>query len=157
VLREVAGMAEKSGLRVAIYPHTGCYVARIDEALRLVKRTDRKNVGMFFNLCHYLKNEDAKDLKARLREAMPHVFDLCINGTDGGETNKMNWDRLIQTLDRGTFDVYDVVKTAKELGYTGQVSLQCYAIRGDTRDILRRSMGAWRKFSDRLASEEQKP
>ncbi len=36
---------------------------------------------------------------------MPYLFVVSINGADGGATNDMLWDRLIQTLDRGSFDV----------------------------------------------------
>ncbi len=37
-------------------------------------------------------------------------------------------------------------------GYTGPIGLQAYAIKGDMRDNLQRSMAAWRKLSDRLAA-----
>ncbi len=37
VVREIAGMAEKSGLRVALYPHLGMYVQRVEDAMRLVE------------------------------------------------------------------------------------------------------------------------
>ena len=84
---------------------------------------------------------------------MPHLFVVSINGADRGDTNEMGWDRLIQTLDRGDFDVYKFLKTLKELGYTGPIGLQCYGIKGDERENLKRSMIAWRKLSARLAAE----
>ena len=119
VIREIADMAEKSGLHVAIYPHLGMYVERIEDALRLVKKVDRKNVGVAFNLCHFLKLDDEKNLEQRLKEAKPHLFAVSINGADGGDTNQMDWNRLIQTLDRGSFDVGRVLKTLKQLGLHG--------------------------------------
>ena len=57
----------------------------------------------------------------------------------------MGWDRLIQTLDRGSFDVGKFLETLKKSGYSGPVGLQCYAVKGDVRENLRRSMSAWRK------------
>ena len=41
-----------------------------------------------FNLCHFLKLDDEKNLEQRLQEAMPYLFAVSINGADGGETNR---------------------------------------------------------------------
>jgi len=67
----------------------------------------------------------------------------------------MGWDRLIQTLDRGSFDVYQVLVTLRRLGYTGPIGLQCYGVKGDRRENLKRSIGAWRGFVERMAAERQ--
>ena len=53
IIRQVAEMAEKSGLRVAIYPHVWFYVARVEDAVRLAKKVGRKNVGVIFNFSHF--------------------------------------------------------------------------------------------------------
>jgi sugar phosphate isomerase/epimerase len=140
-------------LRVVLYPHVGFYVARVEDAVRLAKKVDRKNVGVSFNLCHFLKLDDEKNLELRLKEASPYLLAVSINGADGGSTQTMSWDRLIQTLDRGSFDVGHVLKSLKELGYTGPIGLQCYAIPGDCRENLKHSMDAWRRRSERMASE----
>jgi sugar phosphate isomerase/epimerase len=149
VIRELADMAEASDLRVALYPHVGMYVARVEDGIRLAKKVDRKNVGVGFNLCHFLKLDDEKSLERRMREAAPYLFNVSINGADGGATNAMEWSHLIQTLDRGTLDVGRVLRTLKELGYKGPVGLQCYAIPGDPRENLKRSIEAWRKLCER--------
>lgn len=150
VVTEVAEMAEQSGLRVALYPHVGFYVARVEDAVRIAKKVDRKNVGASFNLCHCLKVGDEKNMERRLKEAMPYLFAVSINGAD----HEGGWDRLIQTLDRGEFDVYNFLRKLRELGYTGPIGLQCYNIKGDIRQNLKRSMGAWRGFVARMAAEE---
>lgn len=150
IIREIADMAETAGLRVALYPHVGMYVARVEDAVRLVKKVDRKNVGASFNLCHFLKLDDEKNLEQRLKEAAPYLFVVSVNGADGGETNPMGWNRLIQTLDRGSFDVGRVLKILEELRYAGPVGLQCYAIPGDCRENLMHSMDGWRKLCDRV-------
>ena len=74
---------------MALYPHMGMYVARVEDALRLAKKIDRKNVGVSFNLCHFLKLDDEKNVERRLKEAMPYLFAVSINGADGGPTNAM--------------------------------------------------------------------
>lgn len=153
VLREIADMAAASDLRVALYPHVDFYVERVEDGLRLVKKVDRKNLGVSFNLCHFLKLDNEKNLKLRLKEAMPYLFIVSINGTDGGDTNTLSWNRLIQTLDRGSFDVGRMLKTLKQSGYTGPVGLQCYNVPGDPRENLTRSMSAWRKLNASVTAE----
>lgn len=151
IVREIADMAAASGLRVALYHHTGDWLARVEDAVRVAKKSARKNVGITFNLCHWLRVEGEQNMRPLLKSALPHLFVVTVNGADRDPQGKL--DRWIQTLDRGDFDVYAFVSTLKELGYTGPVGLQCYGIQGDVRDNLSRSMQAWRKFSAALAAQ----
>ena len=153
ILRKIADMAEESGLRIALYPHITSWVERVDDGVRVAKKVNRKNVGATFNLCHWLKVEGADNMKPLMESVMPYLFVVSINGADAGETKNMGWDRLILTLDRGSFDTYDFLKTLKQLGYTGPIGLQGYGIKGDARDNLTRSMNAWRKLQQRMSEE----
>ncbi len=146
LIRELADMAKAAGLPVVLYPHTGFYVATTEDAVRVVKLVNRKNVGASFNLCHFLKQNDASSMERILRESMPYLMLVSINGADAGDTRKMGWDRLIQTLNDGTFDVSRVLKALRRGGYQGPVGLQCYAIKGDTRENLSMSIDAWRRL-----------
>ncbi len=149
IVREVADMAEAAGVKVALYPHVGFYVARVEDAVRIADKVDRPSVGVTFNLCHWLKQDGPNGLQERLESARPRLFLVTINGADP----EGNWDRIIQTLDRGSFDVYGVLKTLKQIGYSGPIGLQCYAIPGDKRENLVRSMRAWKQFAERMAEE----
>jgi sugar phosphate isomerase/epimerase len=142
VLRQVADMAAEAGLKVALYPHYGFHVARIEDALRLAGKADRRNVGLVFNLCHWLRSGDESNLETRLKQALPHTMLVSINGAD----HEGDWDRLIQTLDLGAFDVRGFVRRLGALGYRGPIGLQCYNVKGDREEILKRSMKAWRSF-----------
>jgi sugar phosphate isomerase/epimerase len=135
---------------VALYPHYGFWLERVEHAVRIVKKVDRENVGVVFNLCHWLRTESGKNMHHALQVAKPHLFLVSINGADhdGG------WDELIQPLDSGEYDVYPVVKTLKELGYTGPIGLQCYGIQAKPREHLARSMKAWWQLNRRLHTDE---
>jgi len=150
-LREVADQAAARGLRVAIYPHTGEWAERVQDAVRLAKKVDRRNFGVTFNLCHCLRAGDEQEIPAILQEAAPYLFMVTINGADS-KAPGAGWDRLIQTLDRGTFDLVPVLRKLKSLGYQGPIGLQGYGIQGDRKDNLARSMAAWRQLSARAAS-----
>jgi sugar phosphate isomerase/epimerase len=153
IVREVADMAAASGLRVVLYPHIGFYVGRIEDALRIRKLADRPNVGVTFNLAHFLAAKDEPNLDLRLREALPYLEMVSINGAD----HEGDWSRLIQPLDRGDFDVYGLLKKLRSMGYKGPIGLQCYQVPGDIEENLKLSMAAWRNFSRRLAAEESRP
>jgi sugar phosphate isomerase/epimerase len=142
VIREVCDMASHSGLKVALYPHYGSYMPRIEDALRIRQQVNRPNLGIVFNLCHWIRSGDEANLAARLRQALPFLLMVSINGAD----HEGDWDRLIQPLDRGAFDVRQFLKTLTELGYQGPIGLQCYAVKGDQEKNLKRSMKAWTSF-----------
>jgi sugar phosphate isomerase/epimerase len=152
VVREISDLAAKSDLRVALYPHTGFYVATTADALRVVKKVDRRNVGATINLCHELMTDQGDKLDATIREASPHLFLVSINGADRKEKGA-GWDRLIQPLGRGNFDVYGFLKQLRAAGYTGPIGQQCYAVKGDAAENLRLSIQTWKQYCARMASE----
>lgn len=152
IVGEIADAAAESGLRVALYPHTDFYLEGVGDAVRVAKKSDRKNVGVTFNLCHWLKVDREENMKPLMKLAMPYLYLVTINGADSGGKD---WSTLIQTLDRGSFDVFKFVKTLKELGYTGPIGFQGYGIKGDAHDNLKRTMEAWRKLSTRLTGEQK--
>jgi sugar phosphate isomerase/epimerase len=147
VLREIADIVAAGGLRVALYPHTGSWVETIGDAVRIAKKVDRPNVGATFNLCHFLQVEGEKSLEAALENAGLHLFVVTISGADSGAKG---WNRLIQTLDRGSFDQGRVLRKLRALNYVGPIGLQAYGIKGDSRENLQHSMSAWRKLCEEL-------
>jgi sugar phosphate isomerase/epimerase len=104
-----------------------------------------------FNLCHWLRVDKSRDYRSLLKQAMPRLWAVSINGADNFD-EKPGWSHYIQPLDKGSFDVGGLLKTLKELGYTGPIGLQCYGIGGDAREHLTTSMAAWRKLSQNLKS-----
>ena len=142
-VREVADLAKESGLRVVLYPHAGFYVDTLSDAVRIAKLSGRDNVGAMFNLCHFLKVEPNADLRKTLERAGDLLWRVS---TCGADTDGKSWSQLIQTLDRGSFDQVTFLKLLREIGFSGDIGLQCYAIRGDTKQNLNRSIAAWRKY-----------
>ena len=146
-LRELADYAGPRGVKIALYPHTGFWLERTSDAVRLADKLNRAGVGVTFNLCHWLKVEGDGDPEPTLRAALPRLLFVSINGADGGDTRKMGWNQLIQTLDRGNYEVGTLLQTLRRLGYTGPIGLQAYGVGGDSRENLIRSWDAWRRFA----------
>jgi len=153
-LRELADLVRASGVHVVLYPHTGDWLVRVNHAVRLAEKVDRPNLGVIFNLCHFLRNEDPDTLDAVLQSARPHLFLVSINGAEPEAKSEPGWAKLIQPLDQGTLDIYALLKTLDRLEYAGPVALMCYGIGGDARDHLARSMAEWRRLQDRLHRDE---
>lgn len=145
LVREVAGQAAARRLRVALYPHLGFWLERVEDAVRIAKKSQRQNVGVTFNLCHWLIKDGPDGAAERLKLAGPYLMVVTINGIDRDVTvkNRKGW---IMTLDQGTFDVAGFLSQVRQVGFAGPIGLQCYAIEGDPRENLRRSMAAWRRM-----------
>ena len=150
IIEEIADMAAESTVRVALYPHHGFWLERVEDAVRIAKRVNHKNVGVTFNLCHWLRVDDPQSMQLLIKSAMPHLFVVTINGAD---SRGQDWTQLIQTLDRGSFDMANFLKTLKNAGYTGPIGLQHYGIKGDAHENLKRSMNAWRRLSEVLVAD----
>ena len=141
-VREIADEAAAAGVRVALYPHKGFFVATTDDALRILRQVDRPNLGVTINLCHELAAGNADKMDAIVKACAPHLLYVSINGADraGG------WAELIRPLDEGKFDVAGFLKSLGEAGYRGPVGLQCYQIPGAPEEHLKRSITRWKEI-----------
>jgi sugar phosphate isomerase/epimerase len=150
-LREIAAQAGPAGVKISLYPHAGHWLERFSHAARVAAEVDRKEVGITFNLCHWLKSEgDADPIPVISKEAARLQF-VTVNGADGGDTKAMGWDRLIQPLGQGSYDVAGFVRRLQEeVKWSGPVGLQAYGVKGDQRENLRRSITAWRDMNGLL-------
>ncbi len=145
-IRDLADFAAPLNVNIAIYPHVNFYCEKLEHAMDLAERIDRKNAGVIFNLCHLLKVEGEEGWEEKALAALPELFMVSINGADSGNTKEMGWDRLIQPLGEGSFDTYKLVKLLKDKGYDGKFGLQCYNIQQDCEVALTKSIHTWKKY-----------
>jgi sugar phosphate isomerase/epimerase len=158
VLREVADMAKASGVRIMVYPHVWDWLESVPHAIELVEKVGRADVGLTFNLPHWLaltRPEEEKGLRELLARARPRLFAVSVNGAtnvpDKSDRGTI-WKSLIQPLGEGTFDTCSLLGTLVDLGFDGPVGLQCYGVPGDKAEHLARSMAAWRACQERIAA-----
>lgn len=142
MVKEIGEKAKAAGLKVVIYPHADFHIERVDHAVRIAKATGCDNVGVAFNLCHFLKVQPTDDLSKTLADAKPLLWSVSISGAD---TGGKDWNTLIRPLDEGTFDVSLLLKQLRENGYDRAIGLQCFNIRIDAKENLTRSAQAWKK------------
>ena len=144
-LRSAADMAGANDLRIAIYPHFGEWTAHFGDATQLAKTINHERLGVTFNLCHTLAVGDEAKIPVLLENAREKLFTATICGADTGVTGAQ-WGRLIQTLDKGTFDNIALLRKLHAIGFAGPIGFQGFGINGNAPSILTPTIKAWEKL-----------
>ena len=146
-LRQLVTYARSKGVKISLYPHTGFWAARFETCVRVASKVDDPNLGVTFNLCHWLKVEGSeRDPLPLIKEALPRLNFITINGADNGDTQNLGWDKLIQPLGRGSYDVGAFVAKTRAAGYRGPFGFQGFGIKMDSKELLKESMEGWGKM-----------
>lgn len=162
-VRQLADWAKEAGLRVALYPHVDFYVERADHALQLVEQVNRPNVGLTFNLCHWLATRQGgpeayrSDWKALLTKLKPRLMMITISGANDVPKEQAAkqpgglWSEYILPLGTGSFDTYELIRYAvRDLDFRGPIGVQCYAMKGDKPTNLRNTMSVWQQYQHKF-------
>ncbi len=144
-VRPVCRAAHTLDLPVSIYPHDGCAIASVQQALPVVRTLRAEGwdrLGVTLNLCHEQRAGRGDRIEETMREAGPLIDLVTINGADTGPEAK-----AIRLLGQGAFDVAGLLRSLAGIGYRGPVGCQFFGLPGDPRDNLRAAMQAWRAWS----------
>jgi sugar phosphate isomerase/epimerase len=145
-LRQLVAYARTKGVKISLYPHAGFWAARFETCVRVASKVDDPDLGVTFNLCHWLKVEGSeRDPLPLIKEALPRLNFITINGADAGDTQNLGWDKLIQPLGRGTYDIGSFVAKARAAGYRGPFGFQGYGIKMQPKELLKETMEGWKK------------
>ncbi|MGD1891524.1 MAG: sugar phosphate isomerase/epimerase family protein [Cyclobacteriaceae bacterium] len=163
ILQRVADLAQQYNIRVMLYPHRNFWIEKVEDAIRVAHQVNRRNLGITFNLCHYLANcynqkvNPTEQLSELAKAAKPYLFAISLNGADTTPTDPSDiWASFIQPLGEGSFDTYAFLKTFLDLGFKGPVGLQCYSIDQDKAVHLKKSQQTWGAYQERYALEKKR-
>jgi len=147
-LKRALVLAKAKGVKISLYPHAGFWGESVETCLRVADAVNDPSLGITFNLCHWLKVEGSqRDPAPVLKEAMPRLDFVTVCGADTGDTRTLGWDRLIQPLGRGTYDIGAFLAKLRAAGYRGPIGFQGYGIQMDSKELLQVTMEAWKTFS----------
>jgi sugar phosphate isomerase/epimerase len=146
ILQKLADFARSNNVNLALYPHSGFWLEKVSDSVRLTQKADRENLGAVFNMCHFLKTDTRDSLEMKLVKSIPYLSAVSVNGADDGNTHDMEWTSLIQPLGNGSFDVLKILRLLKTNNYKGPVGLQCYDIKGDPAEFLKTSIITWKRY-----------
>lgn len=154
ILQEIADMAHRYDKKIMIYPHVNFWVDNVGDALRVAEKVNRRNLGITFNLCHFLADQGTNASPALIplvERAMPYVFAISLNGADQPTDAIMQsgnlWQYFIQPLGQGNYNTFEYLNAFIERGFEGPVGLQCYNIKAEKSEHLKRSMTAWKTYA----------
>lgn len=145
-IREICVLAEGLGIRVALYPHHGFGISTMPQAMDMVSKVDSANLGIMFNLCHFLRGESLDDLEKVITGAGEKLFSVSVSGADA---EGKEWGQLIKRLGEGDFPMERLLTALRKSGFSGPIALQCYNLKGDKKENLSASMTAWREIGGR--------
>ncbi|MFZ4647858.1 MAG: sugar phosphate isomerase/epimerase family protein, partial [Gemmataceae bacterium] len=161
IVQKIADMAQRYGLRVTLYHHIWFWLETVDHAISLTQQINRPNVGITFNLSHFLATHyyagknPSETFPSLAAKAKPYLFALSVNGADfppPSDDRSRVWDTLIQPLGEGKYDSYQFLKTFWDMGFQGPVGLQCYNIKQEKTIHLKKSLDTWQAYKKRYAS-----
>jgi sugar phosphate isomerase/epimerase len=153
IVKEIAGLAADSGLKVSIYPHAGFYVATAEDAVRIAKIDRLPNVGVTVNLCHELFAGNGDRLAEVVKTAAPMLTLVSINGASPvAGKGPGAWDTL--PLGSGSFDTKAFLKLIYDSGYRGPIGHQFYAVKGDDLQKITTAIEAWKKIKPEIVKAD---
>jgi len=145
LIKHLADISKPYDVTVVLYPHSGFWLETTHDAIRIAKNVNKPGeVGVMFNLCHWMKADPNRNLRAVLKDAQPWLMSVSLSGSDTPEqvrTGNGNW---IQPLGQGTYDIREFLDILRDIHYSGPVGLQCWGIRGDARAHLEQSVETWK-------------
>ncbi|MEX2569596.1 MAG: TIM barrel protein [Cyclobacteriaceae bacterium] len=164
ILQRIADMANKYDVKVMIYPHVNFWVHNVQDAVRVVKKANRKNLGITFNLCHFLADAGVQSSELflpLLEKSMPYVFAISLNGADAPTDEIIEsgnlWKHLIQPLGEGDYNTFSYLKAFLDRGFDGPVGLQCYNIKEEKPIHLTKSMTTWKEYQKKSGINKSAP
>jgi hypothetical protein len=141
LLNQISDLAKPHGVELAIYPHTGDYTQTVEQSIRVARKVNRpKQVGVMFNLFHWMNVERNQDLKTLLTEARPWLKMVNINGSSNDKAQ-------VIPLDQGDFEIENLLSILRDIDYSGPIGLMCWGIGGDAREHLASSMTKWKTLA----------
>jgi sugar phosphate isomerase/epimerase len=86
-------IAEEHGITLALYPHVGHWLEKLQDAARLCATVQHPNLGMVFTGFHWYA-VDGRDLHGRLRPASPYLRLANLCGSRRGAGGPSRLDRV---------------------------------------------------------------
>jgi len=79
-----------------------------------------ENVGVTVNLCHELASDNGRRLAEVIKLAAPRLSLVTICGASDKPDPTNRFANYIQTLDKGDYDVYGMLRTLKAVATAGR-------------------------------------
>lgn len=151
ILRTIESLlpiAERRGLRIALYPHLRHVTQTTTHVVHLCEHFDHPRLGASFNGYHWYASQEG-ELENRLAAIRPWLMQVVLSGS---ALSQLGWGGVatMEPPDRGELDNFTVVAALDSIGYSGSIGILGWDYCGDVYLKLRRSLTAMRAMQQRL-------
>jgi len=143
-LEPIIPVLEKNNLHLHLYPHSGFWIERVEDSVRLKKKINHPRIHAVFCGLHWFC-VDGQDIEGKLREAAPHLGSANISGMRVTGEHKQ-----IVPLDDGQLDNSLIIGLLDKYGYKGKIALQGFGCAGDVYTHLKKSINTFRDIDTRV-------
>lgn len=149
-LRRLAGLAERQGLQMVVYPYFGSHIDTAERALPFVKKLNCPKVGLTLHLPQEIKNGNAGRLPEIIATVKDEIRLVVVCGADaprpGDNPADWEWGRMIRPIGEGDYDLGGFVQAVRASGYRGPYAYICWQFTEPPQTHLARSMDVWRGY-----------
>jgi sugar phosphate isomerase/epimerase len=147
-IESVLPIAERRGLRIALYPHFRHVTQTTSQVVALCEHFVHPLLGASFNGYHWYASQEGQ-LEDRLAAMRPWLMQVVLSGS---ALSPLGWGGVatMEPLDRGELDNVAVLAALDRVGYTGSLGVLGWDYCGDVYTKLQRCLNTLRGMDQRL-------
>lgn len=147
-IESVLPIAERRGLRIALYPHLHHVTQTTAQVVQICEYFAHPRLGTSFNGYHWYASQEG-ELQQRLEAMQPWLMQVVLSGSTLSE---LGWGGVatMEPVDRGELDNFAVVAALNSVGYTGSIGVLGWDYGGDIYLKLQRCLTTLRDIDRRL-------
>jgi sugar phosphate isomerase/epimerase len=135
---------------LSLYPHSGYWLSRPSDAVRMCEMLECPSVGVTFSSFHWYASSPRESLIDSLAAARRHV--RLVNTCGSRRVSGQYFPASIEPVGDGEFDTFAFLGVLREVGYRGPIGILAYGLGGDAYAYFRRSRDAIRDIEKRLSA-----
>lgn len=152
LLLQMATTAGGHGVPLVLYPHWDTDIENAAEAAAYIAQMAHPNVFTSLHSCHEIRSGNQYRMDEVAASNAPMTRLVTIAGADDHAYTgppPYDWDDAIRPLDRGSYDLFPLLKALEEAHYGGPVILHTWGLAQDVGH-LNRSRRAYRDYRLRV-------
>ncbi|MGK5081602.1 TIM barrel protein [Janthinobacterium sp. HLX7-2] len=141
-------VAERRGLRIALYPHLKHVTQTTAQVVALCQQFNHPRLGLSFNGYHWYASQEG-DLDGRLAAMRPWLMQVVLSGSS---MSPIGWGGVatMEPLDRGELDNFAILAALERVGYSGSIGVLGWDYGGDVYAKLHRCLHTLRSMDQRV-------
>jgi sugar phosphate isomerase/epimerase len=147
-IESVLPIAERRGLRIALYPHLHHVTQTTAQVVEICEHFNHPRLGASFNAYHWYASQEGQ-LEQCLKAMKPWLMQVV---TSGSALSQLGWGGVatMEPVDRGEMDNFAVIDALNRVGYTGSIGVLGWDYGGDIYLKLQRCLSTLRDIDRRL-------